>query len=491
MPSTFPCPNPTCTHVFSPDAVKGASKLVCPRCGAALQFRPAAAALKPTGTKPKTPPPLIAAPPPRTAAPSVPPPLPAVPPAVAETVEPVEPPATLDFNTESAVVVPPPLRRRAERKSPRRVAPLLAVFVIIALGVGVAVWGGMWLLHLNRIENADAEPLRAAGRYNFQFVPPGEPWKRDRNIELKLRVNFAMRSSERNNNFGLLFKDYETRMPHDNELVDEAAGRLHSYFRGPEWAPKPKDKNVQLGGHPALVLEFEGEDPEHVGMSGECYAVAFRGYAYWFFTWAPTEDKELVRPDWSGLRERFSLLNERVGWTEKRRAAEKIRGTKAKYELSCAKELWTRQTAADYDPLADVALRGDEPDPRHKKYVRRMAIFQVLVLPEQPDLQAAVKAARAYLQQRQEQEYPKTSIKPIKDKNEAEVDRNIEIDEEEGHLHLSKLHVQNAEDRERFMVLAVVNRPGGVLVLLGDCPWDRREFWDPEFMALIDSLKVR
>jgi hypothetical protein len=407
---------------------------------------------------------------------------------VAETVESVETPAPLDFNAESSVVVPPRSRRRTERKRRRRLAPLLAVFVVIALGIGVAVWGGIWLLHLNRTENADAEPLRAASHYNFQFVPPGEPWKRDRNIELKLRVNFAMRSGERNNTFGLLFKDYETRMPRETELVDEAAGRLRSYFRGVEREPKPKDENLRLGGRPALVLEFEGEDPEHVAMSGECYALAFRGYAYWFFTWGPTEDKELVRPDWAGLRERFGLLDNRIGWKEKPRAAEKIRGTKAKYELICAKELWTRQTAEDYDPQADVVLRGDEPDPSRKKYVRRTATFQVLVLPKQPDLQAATAAARAYLQQRQEQDYPKTTIQLIKDKNEAEVDRNTEIGEAHGHL--SKLHVQNAEDRERFMVLAVVNRPDGVLVLLGDCQWDRRDFWDAEFMALIDSLKV-
>ena len=33
MATSFPCPNPTCGQVFSPDAIKGATSLVCPRCG--------------------------------------------------------------------------------------------------------------------------------------------------------------------------------------------------------------------------------------------------------------------------------------------------------------------------------------------------------------------------------------------------------------------------------------------------------------------------
>ena len=50
---------------------------------------------------------------------------------------------------------------------------------------------------------------------------------------------------------------------------------------------------------------------------------------------------------------------------------------------------------------------------------------------------------------------------------------------------------ENTEDLERFLVMAVVNRPEGVLVLVGDCLWDRRDFWDQEFAALLKSFKVR
>ena len=167
-----------------------------------------------------------------------------------------------------------------------------------------------------------------------------------------------------------------------------------------------------------------------------------------------------------------------------------MQGTKARYHLTFAKELWTRKPSAqDYDPLADLVLQGDEPDPDRKKISSKTANLLVLVLPKQEDLQAATAAARDYLQKREEKEYEKTQIEVVKDKNGAAVDRNIDIGNERGHL--SKLRVKNTEDLERFMVVAVVNRPDGVLLLVGDCLWDRHDFWDQEFMPLINSLRVR
>jgi len=69
------------------------------------------------------------------------------------------------------------------------------------------------------------------------------------------------------------------------------------------------------------------------------------------------------------------------------------------------------------------------------------------------------------------------------------IDQDTKVGDGPGHL--SKFRVRNTEERERFLVAAVLNRPEGVLVLVGDCLWDRRDFWDQEFTPLIDSLKVR
>ena len=42
MPS-YPCPNPACSHVFTPDQVQAAGALKCPACGQVFQFRARAA----------------------------------------------------------------------------------------------------------------------------------------------------------------------------------------------------------------------------------------------------------------------------------------------------------------------------------------------------------------------------------------------------------------------------------------------------------------
>ena len=518
MPPTFPCPNPTCTHTFAPEAVKGVSSLKCPKCGTVFQFgpsqspparsrgttkAPAAAVIpKPSGAPPKAPPPI-----PKAAA-NVPPPRPAPPPPLAVPVAPVahpaakgvplaapieavQTPAALNFNSAPDMVVPPG-RRRAETGRKKRLTPLLAIVAVVAVGIGVAVWGGMWLIHWNKTESTYENPLRGVSQSNnFRFSLPGKPWRRDTSIELKLHVNLGMRSPERNNCMGLFFKDYKTRLPSDAEMVDEALTKLRAYFQGVEWERKPRDDKITLGGRPALSLEFVGEDSEHVPMNGECYMTAYHGFAYWFFTWAPDDDnKDTSRAQWEGLRERFAVLDARKGWTEKPPETEKVQGKKAKYQLTYVKGLWTRKSAPeDYDPLADLVLQGDEPDPSRKTHSSKRATFQLLVLPKQENLQAAVAAARAYVLTREKAEYPKTTSQPIKDKNGGEVDRATDSGNEHGHL--SKLDVQNTEDLRRFLVLAVVNRPEGVLLLVGDCLWERRDFWDQEFTPLLKSLKVR
>jgi hypothetical protein len=398
----------------------------------------------------------------------------------------------LDFNSQTDMLVAPVSRRKA-RPPQRRWGFLIGMLALGAVVLGGAVWGGIWLVRIARTQLAEEETGPAIKLMNAQFTSPGPAWKRDKPLEVKLKVNLVLNSPERNNSLAIYFKDYKTRMPGEAEQVDEALAKLRGYFKGLEWEAKAKDESLTLGGKPALVIEFEGDDPSNVAMNGECYILAFRGYGYWFFTWGPRDDKDLLSPEWASLRRQFTVLESRKGWTEKPRETEKVQGEKIRYQLSCAKGLWTKEeTAKDFDPQADVVLRGDEPDPDKRErrgYAGRAAFFQVLVLPRQEDLKAATAAAREYLQNRQKEDYPRTKIEAMKDKNGDEVARTTDIGNAHGHL--SKLYVQNTEDRERFVILAVVNRPEGGLVLQGECDWNRRDFWDLEFTTLIDSLKLR
>lgn len=476
MPSMFPCPNPVCTHVFSPDAVKGASSLVCPKCGTIFRFASAGTAKKSVAPKAPPPPPIAAVP---MAQP------------VAAPDEAGQDPPSFNFHS-TADMVAPRTRRAAGKRGLRRLFGWLAGLAAIVLVLAVAAWGGLWLRHfLARNNSTGEDSIRAANAFNARFVLPGKPWMRDKDLQMRFHVHIGMRSSEHDNGMALLFKDYRDRLPRDAEMVDEAVGKLRSFFQGLEWELQPKDEQARLAERPAQVLRFQGDDSERVTMNGECYMLAFRGYGYWFFTWAPLgeleSDREAIQAEWVRLRQNFSLLDGRKSWKEKPPETEILDGKKAKYRLAYGKGLWTREAADDEDAHLDFLLRGHEPDPERRPLAGKDATVQVLVLPPKADLQSATAAALAYVKQREMKLYERTTWEPIKDKNVA-VDRDAKIGAESGHV--SKLHVKCTEDLERYLSIAVVNRPDGVVVLIGDCLWERRDFWDQEFTKLFMSFRV-
>lgn len=366
---------------------------------------------------------------------------------------------------------------------------------MLVAGIGLpalAVWGGMWLLYFLKQEAAPADTGTSIEPFNARFSWPGKPWTRDKDIQRRFNVHLGLRSPQHNNSMALLFKDYKDRIPGDAEMLDVAVGKLRSFFRGLEWEPRSKDGQTRLAGHSAQLLLFQGDDTEQVTMNGECYALAFRGFGYWFFTWAPLgeleRDGEAIRAEWAQLRKGFGLLDGRKGWKEKPLELMIVAGKKAKYQLAYLKGLWRSEAADDEDPQIDLLLRGQEPDPERKPLAGKDATVQVLVLPRQPDLRSAAAAALAYLKQREVKLYERISWVSMRDKN-GEIDRDAPVGAEAGHL--TKLHLKCTEDLERFLSLAVVNRPDGVVMLLGDCLWDRRDFWDQEFTALFKTLKAK
>jgi hypothetical protein len=500
----FPCPNPVCTHAFSPDEVQGASSLKCPKCGTLFQFgsapaapprssgtgkRPAPPSVKLSGPPSKPPPPLPKA----AVSPPPPPSIAAVPIAQPVDVRNVPAPsAALNFNSTSELVVSR-ARRKTDKSAKGGRVSWVAFIVVGVLGPTVAVWGGWWLFRYVKSHVTEPEAARVADVYNSRFNWPDKPWLRDPDIQMRLHVHIGMIARQRNAAMGLLFKDYKDRMPSDAEMLDEALGKLRSYFRGLEWELKPKDEHARLAGRTAQVIEFQGIDSDEVTMNGECYLTTFRGYGYWFFTWVPLGEQQINRQsidaEWTQLRQRLSLLDGRKGWTAKPRESEKIAGKKATYQLTYVKELWTREAAEDYDPQADLVLKGHEPDPDRKPLAGKDAAVQVLVLPKQADLKAAAAAARDYVKQREMKLYERTTLEPIKDRHGAEIDGAADIGTEHGHL--TKLHMKNTEDLERYLLIAVVNRPEGVVAVVSECLWERHDFWDQEFMALLKTFKVK
>lgn len=444
MPRRLPCPNPTCSQEFDPEAVAGAASLVCPSCGTRFQFRAATPVAEPVGAES----------------------------------------SDFAFGTRPASA-PRSARRRKRRPSSR--APLLVILVAVVAFLGLTAGGLVW--YYSSSEGGDEDnPMPAQS--NCRFRLPGRAWKPHDEARDRLGANLALRRSRPTSAMALSYRDYKSRQPRDEELKQEALARLRSYLKPQEleWELRPKSDGDHLGGQPALRLDFKGIDPNEVEVSGECFMTAYRGIGYWFFTWGPTSDRDQLGPEWESLRQGFALLDQREGWKEAGPEAELVEGTEVPYRLSPAKAVWRKETTEGYDPKAEVVLLGRAvTGPRH---AGTDATVQVLVLAKAGDLKSAVKAATDHYLEHQKADYPETTLEVFKDRTGADEDRDTEVGAAPGHV--TKLHVTNEEGRERYVVLAVVaGQPGGDVVLVCDCAWPQRERWDPEFAALLKSFKFK
>jgi hypothetical protein len=385
------------------------------------------------------------------------------------------------FEPSSNLITPQPWLHhgRAPRRRRRLLVGAGVLLAAAVLVVGLLFAGRALLCSLGPQETGYAHDSRA---YNYRFAFPESGWVNDREAQFGLKASFALRRSAPASGLALLVKDYRDRTPRDGDLMDEALRRLREYFKGLEWERR---SNGQLAGKRALVIEFQGE-VEQVLMNGECCMATHNGYAYWFLTWAPLPDRDRAAEEWDGMRRRLSLLGGREGWTEQPPRTAAATGTRAAYGLRYAEEIWQKERLDGYDPAADLVLLGHEPG--EGRLAGKAATVQVLVLPKQPDLKTAQEAARNRLLEQQRQEgYAETTIELLAEKSGLP-GRLGDIGATRGYI--VRMHVRNTESRERYLVLAVVREPEQVLVIQCQCAWSRRDYWDPEFRALLESFRL-
>jgi hypothetical protein len=257
-----------------------------------------------------------------------------------------------------------------------------------------------------------------------------------------------------------------------------------------------KGRLGELSGEPAMVLDF-ASDSDQVPIRGQCCMLARQGYAYWLFTWGPEDYLDELKVSWDKLREGFKLLNEREGWKPQPRKSVEFPGVDMSYVVNYAIEVWRREeNAKDYDPMAELALRGFEPIENEEtgakktdEYAGKAATVQVLVLSAEKDLKKAADAALEHVRKRLSELHPDIKIEPVKDKKTEKPIISAEVGALRGQV--SKLRLKLDPDNERYGVLAVVNRTEGLLAIFCECKWDRLAYWDGEFKALLETVRIK
>lgn len=468
MATGYPCPNPSCKQVFPPEAIQGARKLTCPACGTFFRFRN-------TPAPPSKP---------------VPPPLP---PRPAQTPAP-----------NQIIPTPPPLvvapRQRRPRRGNRGFLKGLLVFLFLSgIAAGTLYYYREDLAEIFDLGPRDAERQAFQKQANFSFRPEAG-WRPDVGLRDKLRASVAVTLPKPRSHAALFYRDFAKRAPSDAELLDRALKHLRAYFLNVYYDdPFQGEKNGRtglLGGEPAIVFPFDATDRDEVPMRGQCYVLTRRGYAYWFVSWGPADNYDELEERWDKLRQGFKLYNEREGWKPTPRKTEPVVGTALPYQLHYASDTWTREPDPKAaDTAADLLLRGFEPTRdddtgklRDIALVSKSAEVRVLALPKADTLANAVQSTLDHVRKKHLETHPATKIEPVTDRKTGKPLTSIDVGELRGQVDRVKLELSH--DHERYARIAVVSLPAGVLAIVCECRWERRDYWDQEFKSLLESVRA-
>ncbi len=516
MPPGFPCPNPTCSHVFAPETIKGAASLKCPRCGTVFNFRPEPPAApkarpapppaaRPTNTpraKGGPPAPARPVPPPAPVAPPVAPPVAVAPPVL--TVAPAAPPAPPDpalaFAPEQDLTIRTPALLRRRRARPLRLVAALLLTAALTGGAATGVYFLIQHLGIGATKGGGAGPAQEFKEHNFSLRPPPAPWKQDKGLEQEFRCLLGFSRADPPNHAVIEVKDYGQRAPGKADLLDEALDRLRGYFgEGVAWQPAPPatldrfEPRGSLAGRPAFVIQFEGSHG-NVYHEGECHVAEHQGFGFWVITFAPQqrgEGREAVREEWAALRDGIGLLNERAGWTDRGRPLRPFKGEG--YRLAYAPEVWKEQSEpASFDPLAVLVLEGRDPRAEDEgSRAGKAAFLQVVVLPKKEDDKDAAGAARRHFLQRQAAvlrlRVEDLELNPIPDRQGGKQSGPAEIGKASGHLSKNRFQVAGGT-LERFVMIAAVPLGEQVVAVYGECDWKRRDFWEQEINGVLEQF---
>jgi hypothetical protein len=435
MTDGYPCPNPTCAHVFAADEIRGAAALVCPQCGGRFQLQAGA----------DDPPPPD---------------------------EEADPGVVVDWRNRHA---PPPSSSRK----------LFGVLLIASGAVTLSLLGLWWFDLLPGV--VTGRPFTFKDRkYNFHLVVPRGSWKEDEAVRKSLGARVALARTDPDVWLAVLVKDYKTTKPRDAELIHEGPARLRKHFKD----------NLELGdrvqtavvaGRPALRLEFQGTR-DGVVMRGDCYMLSHRGFAYWVFVWAPkVEDARAAWDELTGADHGLVLLDERPGWTEQPPKWQTYPATSrgSGFTVQAPPGVWEEKQPADEKEL--LHLVGRDPNARRGDNANN-AYVVAYRLPKQPDLPAAVQVARDDLAAREKEKNEDFTVAPASTLDRDGAGSEVALGDRTGRtLELARL--DGAEQKE-FYLLVVVNEAEAVLVVQCRCGWEQRQMWRLHFLDLAGTLKV-
>jgi hypothetical protein len=285
-------------------------------------------------------------------------------------------------------------------------------------------------------------------------------------------------------------QDYGTKMPRDAELLQGAIGRLEGYF-GENLELGERPEPGELAGRPAQVLPFRGS-AGGVQWEGECHMTARHGLGYWLFVGAPSrEAAQQVLAGLQGDRGRGLVLSdERPGWSEQPPKLLLFAGRRAPFTVRGREGVWQSFAAVkEVDPNAKLFLLGRDPEDR-KDNLRTAAVLVLALDQVVPDLEAALAAARDYLEASKKQEGKGYQIVSAADKKgkAGEAGAPRQIGNRPGQV--AELRLVRDGVPVKYLLLGVVRTPERIYVFDCEAHWPHRQAWRRDFLDLLATFRL-
>lgn len=407
----------------------------------------------------------------------------------------------------------PPIARRAT--SPAEVAPtepdtlprrhrreggfpiLLTIGgVLLLFGlIGAALYVAMLAKREStQVEGATSSNEVVVADKNFAYRLPGPPWVQDQETRNALAVHaFGLKRTEAPEAWAALeVSGFGSHPPTEGELRDKMSDQLRRVFLNlPEELPLEPAKWIGLD---ARKCQFRGERKgTDIVCVGECYVLAHKGFAYWFYTWSAERDAAAVAEQFEDLRARFRVLDGRAdGGLRPAPAETALRGTAVEYKLTGAASVWKKPEGlapTDEDPMADLFLRGELPSRRKRDFPPR-ATLVVLVLKGGGD---PTDVGGKYVRKRHTldpQVFGPTKIIELSGEPEGDALPTPEATSAPTtRLRVSPGGENASRSAEKLVVYSAIRVGDVVVVAEGSCPWAERATWERRLIRLVGSLR--
>lgn len=431
MSQRYPCPMIGCDHQFTAEELTGVTSVTCPKCRSTIQLRSRVAEAPP-------------------------PPVTPGPPIVHHTAT----RRSRDVMVYSAVIGG---------------FLLLVAFGIVAAVVSSRGKGTITQPKLPGYRNAD---------YLFALDLPTQDWEDHPGMKSRLQVSqFAAMNSEADPRYVALdVVDFKDRTPSPREMDVEARRKLAQFFNRRFDTNPPADapplEGPPVAGQPTHRFTFDGRSPEEE-LTGQVVFFTHDRLGYWLYYLTPPAFQG--ESEWNAILAGFRLTGRRPRPSTEAKEQRVFTGKEVKgYRLVDETGRWQLDDDPKaHDPEADLVLRAMDPmNPRKPTLAADLIVLNLKKM--RGDIVEQVKAHLLAKQQREGN--PNSQIQEIEGK------RKDNVGNEQGIL--VHWRIDNGGVRDRLAVVSIVPRGETLLVLYGDCAWDRRFTWIESFEQLIASLQL-